>query len=359
MWTDKDAQTTRIDRFKLPLGVRDYQHDPLGLLIVKSMLLTGFDAPQAQVLYLDRLIQEAELLQAVARVNRTAPRKTYGLVVDYYGVSSQLTEALAAYTTSTSELDPDVDAALRPLSAQIERLDPQRERVRQIFVQRGVQPEATPSGVDSCVLLLEDERVRAEFDVALKLFLDTLDTVLPRPEALPFIDDAALFGEIQVMARRRYRDTVDGDFDPHKYKEKVRRLIDDHITVLDLSQKVRPIRITDAHFAAHVNAMPSHRTKASEMEHALRYHIRQHLDEDPVYYERLSERVDEILKVLEPVGSDRPRIRRADRRCQRRTPRRRQDRTRPEHRAAVLQLDGGATGNLGIRCLRAAHRDHP
>ena len=60
------------------------------------MLLTGFDAPQAQVLYLDRLIQEAELLQAVARVNRTAPKKSYGLVVDYYGVSAQLATALAA-----------------------------------------------------------------------------------------------------------------------------------------------------------------------------------------------------------------------------------------------------------------------
>jgi type I restriction enzyme R subunit len=149
------------------------------------------------------------------------------------------------------------------------------------------------------VLLLEDERLRAEFDVALKLFLATFDTVLPRPQALPFAEDAALFGEIQVLARRRYRDTVDGDFDPYKYKEKVRRLIDDHVTVLDLTQKVRPVRITDPEFAAHVNALASDRTRASEMEHALRHHIREHVDEDPVYYGRLSERIDEILDRLE------------------------------------------------------------
>jgi Domain of unknown function (DUF3387) len=185
------------------------------------------------------------------------------------------------------------------LTAEIEKLDPQRERVRQLFVQRGVQPDATAEALEACVLLLEDQRLRAEFDVALELFLDTFDTVLPRPEALPFADDAVLFGEIQVLARRRYRDTVDGDFDPHRYKEKVRRLIDDHVTVLDLTQKVRPIRITDPDFAANVNALASPRTKASEMEHALRHHIREHLDEDPVYYGRLSERIDEILHRLE------------------------------------------------------------
>jgi type I restriction enzyme R subunit len=298
-WTDKVQQETRIGRFKMPLGSHDDDgHDPLGLVIVKSMLLTGFDAPHAQVLYLDRLIQEAELLQAVARVNRTAPRKSYGLVVDYYGVSAQLTEALAAYT-SAGILDPDVDGALRPLTAEIDKLDPQRQRVRQLFAQRGVEPESTPAGVEACVLLLDDQRLRAEFDVVLKLFLDTLDTVLPRPEALPYVDDATLFGEIQVMARRRYRDTVDGDFDPHKYKEKVRRLIDEHITVLDLTEKVRPIRITDPQFAGHIGGIASDRTKASEMEHALRFHIRQHVDEDPVYYERLSQRVDEILARLQ------------------------------------------------------------
>jgi type I restriction enzyme R subunit len=67
-------------------------------LIVKSMLLTGFDAANAQVLYLDRLIQQAELLQAIAGVNRTAAKKSYGLIVDYYGVSDHLAEALTAYT---------------------------------------------------------------------------------------------------------------------------------------------------------------------------------------------------------------------------------------------------------------------
>ena len=135
------------------------------------MLLTGFDAPQAQVLYLDRLIQEAELLQAVARVNRTAPKKSYGLVVDYYGVSAQLATALAAYANADGEIvDPDVDGALRSLTTEIDKLEPQRQRIRQIFVQRGVEPMASNKVIEACVQLLGDERLRAQFDVALRTF---------------------------------------------------------------------------------------------------------------------------------------------------------------------------------------------
>ena len=297
-WTDRMAQQRHIDRFKLPLGPADEGHDPLGLLIVKSMLLTGFDVPRAQVIYLDRLIQQAELLQAVARVNRTAHKKTYGLVVDYYGVSPQLSEALAVYADADGVTDPDVDGALRPLTAEIERLEPQSQRIRQLFEQRGVEPAATFDAVEACVQLLADGRLRAEFDVALRAFLNTFDTVLPRPQALPFVNDVALFAEIQIRTRRRYRDTPEGDFDPHKYKEKIRRLIDEHITSLDLSQKIPPARITDPEFHTSTGQIGSPRAKASEMEHAARHHIREHLHEDPAYYDKLSQRIDDILDRL-------------------------------------------------------------
>ncbi len=297
-WTEPVAQKDRISRFKKKLGAPDQKHDPLAIVIVKSMLLTGFDAPQAQALYLDRLIQEAELLQAIARVNRTAARKSYGLVVDYYGVSSQLSLALKVYAGDQGMLDPDVDGALRPLAAEIEKLGPQCERVRQIFVQRGIEPVSSPEAIEDCVQLLEDERLRVEFDVALGKLQDTYDTVSPRPAILEFVDDVVLFTEIQIRVRRRYRDTVDGDFDPRVYKEKVRKLIDAHIIVLDLTQKIPAVKITDPAFLTAVGQTPSNRAKASEMEHALRHHIRQHLDEDPARYSKLSEKVDEILQRL-------------------------------------------------------------
>ncbi|MFP3471652.1 hypothetical protein R0J90_16540, partial [Micrococcus sp. SIMBA_144] len=65
---------------------------------VKDMLLTGFDAPVEQVMYLDRPLKEHNLLQAIARVNRTyGERKKCGYVVDYYGISNHLEEALKVF----------------------------------------------------------------------------------------------------------------------------------------------------------------------------------------------------------------------------------------------------------------------
>ena len=99
-------------------------------------------------------------------------------MVDYSGVFAQLAQALAVYTDTEGRIDLDADGAIRPLSAEIGKLEPQRQRVHQIFVKRGVEPAATPEAVNACVLLLGDERLRADFDVTLRT---TFDTVLSRP----------------------------------------------------------------------------------------------------------------------------------------------------------------------------------
>ena len=67
-------------------------------LIVKDMLLTGFDAPTEQVMYVDKKMADHTLLQAIARVNRVTKGKDYGYVVDYYGITNHLREALDAYS---------------------------------------------------------------------------------------------------------------------------------------------------------------------------------------------------------------------------------------------------------------------
>jgi type I restriction enzyme, R subunit len=79
----REQQDRLVDRFK-------EKGEPLSFLIVCDMLLTGFDAPVEQVMYLDSPFREHNLLQAIARVNRNADQKEYGLVVDYWGVSSDL-----------------------------------------------------------------------------------------------------------------------------------------------------------------------------------------------------------------------------------------------------------------------------
>jgi len=292
-WTDKTKQDAVITRFKRPLPAGD-DADPehtstVAFLIVKSMLLTGFDAPAEQVMYLDRHIKEAELLQAIARVNRTAHGKNAGYVVDYYGVAENLKVALAAYAVE------DVRGAMTSVADQVPLLAERRQRVRNLFEARGIDRFDTQADQDACVEALADERLRAAFEAAFKLFTMSMEIVLPRPEALPFVSDAKAFGTIAFAARRRYRE--DG-FDASLYGSKVRRLIDDHVEALGIEQKIPPISITAADFDTKVADLHSDRARASEMEHAIRYHLREHWDEDPEHYDRLSERLEEIIEEL-------------------------------------------------------------
>ena len=286
-WTDGAKQEQLIKRFKKPLfHARPDKADPLAFLVVKSMLLTGFDAPIAGVMYLDRPIKEAELLQAIARVNRTGYGKRCGIVVDYYGVANHLREALAKYA------DEDVEGALASLKDEIPVLRDRHLRVMELFRQRGVESLAD---TEACVDLLADEKLRAEFAVKLKAFLATLDTVLPRPEGLPFSGNAKQLAYIYARARNRYKDTQVLGKD---VGAKVRKLIDDHVISLGIDPTIPPIQLTDAKFDAHMAKSANDRAKASEMEHAIRAHIRQHLDEDPVLYRKLSERLNELLETL-------------------------------------------------------------
>ncbi|MEZ4310015.1 MAG: type I restriction endonuclease subunit R [Polyangiaceae bacterium] len=285
-WTDGARMEGRIARFKKPFEHEDpSKRDPLAFLIVKSMLLTGFDAPIEGVMYLDRPIREAELLQAIARVNRTGPGKEAGIVVDYYGVAQHLKDALSAYSVE------DIEGALRSLADEIPKLRDRHSRVMALFQSRDIDPRKDAEGA---VEALRDERLRAEFTVKLKQFLATLDLVLPRPEGLPFVRDAECLGGIYARARHLYRE----GFPPldKAVGRKVQALLDDHIRSLGIDPRIPPIAITDAKFAEHVARKISPRAKASEMEHAIRHHIKKKLDEDPVHYQKLSERLEEILK---------------------------------------------------------------
>ena len=286
-WTDGAAHERLIKRFKKPLfHAKPEKTDPLAFLVVKSMLLTGFDAPIAGVMYLDRPIREAELLQAIARVNRTGFGKRCGIVVDYYGVAQHLKEALAAYA------DEDVAGALASLKDEVPVLRDRHLRVVDLFRQRGIDQL---SDTEACVEALGNEKLRAEFAVKLKAFLGSLDTVLPRPEGLPYTKDAKKLAYIYARARNRYKDT------PVLGKDvgaKVRKLIDDHVISLGIDPKIPPIQLTDAQFDTQVARAANDRAKASEMEHAIRSHIRKHTDEDPVLYRKLSEHLNDILKTL-------------------------------------------------------------
>ena len=286
-WTDGAAQAARIKRFKKPLFHTDpSKADPLAFLIVKSMLLTGFDAPIEGVMYLDRSIREAELLQAIARVNRTGFGKTCGIVVDYFGVAHHLKAALAAYS------DEDIDGALVSLKDQIPGLRDKHIRVLDVFRRNGVEDLADE---ESCPNILGTEKIRAEFTVKLKDFLRALEIVLPRPEGLPFVADAKRLAFIYARARNRFQDMAVIGKD---VGAKVRKLIDDHVISLGINPKIPPIQMTDADFASHVGKEQNNRAKASSMEHAIRSHITKNMEADPVLFKKMSERLNQVLETF-------------------------------------------------------------
>jgi type I restriction enzyme R subunit len=85
--------------------------DPLRIVIVRDMWLTGFDAPCVHTLYVDKPMKGHNLMQAIARVNRVFKDKQGGLVVDYIGIANELKSALKEYTASKGRGRPTVDAA--------------------------------------------------------------------------------------------------------------------------------------------------------------------------------------------------------------------------------------------------------
>ncbi|RLB29287.1 MAG: hypothetical protein DRG87_07455 [Deltaproteobacteria bacterium] len=205
----------------------DKAKEKLAIIIVKSMLLVGFDAPVEQVMYLDRFMHGHELLQAIARVNRRYPGKTRGLVVDYFGVGDRLTEALEMYARH------DIKGALINIKDGLPKLDDRHRRVLSLFQERGIDDI---SDIDACVDELRDVRLRAEFINKFKEFTESMDIILPRPEALPYIYEMKLLGFINKAASNRYRDS---QLNIAGVGTKVRQLIDEHIVAQGIDPKTQ------------------------------------------------------------------------------------------------------------------------
>jgi type I restriction enzyme R subunit len=96
--------------------------DPLMLVIVRDMWLTGFDAPCCHTMYVDKPMKGNNLMQAIARVNRLFKNKPGGLVVDYIGIANELKAALKTYTEAKGKGDPTHNAA-EALAVLLEKID--------------------------------------------------------------------------------------------------------------------------------------------------------------------------------------------------------------------------------------------
>lgn len=115
--------TTKVQRKALALRMKD-ENDPLKLVIVRDMWLTGFDAPCLNTMYIDKPMHEHNLMQAIARVNRVFKDKPGGLIVDYIGIGSSLKKALNFYAQSGGKGVPaeNQDRAVEILKDKLETL---------------------------------------------------------------------------------------------------------------------------------------------------------------------------------------------------------------------------------------------
>ena len=110
---DKDAEEKLLDRFRDPA-------DPLKFVIVTSKLLTGFDAPILQAMYLDKPMKDHNLLQAICRVNRTyGQAKTHGLIVDYIGIFDDVAQALDFDEKAVQQVVSNIDELRKALPEQV------------------------------------------------------------------------------------------------------------------------------------------------------------------------------------------------------------------------------------------------
>ena len=112
---EKDAEEKLLDRFRDPA-------DPLKIVIVTSKLLTGFDAPILQAMYLDKPMRDHNLLQAICRVNRTyGQSKTHGLIVDYIGIFDDVAQALDFDEKAVQQVISNIEELRKALPKQIQK----------------------------------------------------------------------------------------------------------------------------------------------------------------------------------------------------------------------------------------------
>ncbi len=128
--TTKSDRQTLADRMKDP-------DDPMKLVIVRDMWLTGFDVPSLHTMYIDKPMRGHTLMQAIARVNRVFKDKPGGLVVDYLGIATDLKKALSFYASAGGKGEP-TETQEQAVAAMLEKL----EVVRQMFTEQSASQQA-------------------------------------------------------------------------------------------------------------------------------------------------------------------------------------------------------------------------
>ncbi|MDD5006948.1 MAG: type I restriction endonuclease subunit R [Syntrophorhabdaceae bacterium] len=288
-YSDKSRHETSIKSFKMAFGSEEEGvTGDMGILIVNNMLLTGFDAPVEQVMYLDKVIIAHNLLQAIARVNRVGGEsKDKGFVVDYVGVGHHLKRAIDNY--DEREQKEVLDTLSFP-EEELQELKTSHAAIMALLKKHGL---TDLSDHDAFFDLFYDEDLRFDYMLAFKKVTKCLNVVFPARQALDYMDDYKALTEINVLAGKHFRDE---SLSMKGIPSKLRSITDTYLESKGIDVKIEPISILDADFQKQVDKRSRTKTKAAEVEHAIRHHLDVELDDDPDLQASFAEALAMIFK---------------------------------------------------------------
>lgn len=273
-----------------------YNDEP-EIIIVVSKLLTGFDAPRNVVLYLTKNLKSHTLLQAIARVNRVSQGKDFGYIIDYYGVLSELGNAMDLYG-SLAEYDPkDLEGTLTDVSAEVGKLPQSHSDLWDIFKTIRNKRDA-----EEYEQLLQDEHLREDFYDTLTEYAKRLQIALATarfhtetPEKLvnTYKNDLKFFARLRVTVSRRYGQQVNFK----EYDKRIQKLIDTHVGAGEVEKVTPLVNIFDQDaFAKEIEKVQGKAAKADTIAHRTAATIKERWDEDPVFYKRFSEMLEAVIE---------------------------------------------------------------
>lgn len=265
------------------------------LLIVVDKLLTGFDAPKNSVLYIARSLKEHGLLQAIARVNRLEEGKDYGEIIDYYGLLTELDEALLTYSNIGDFDEEDIQDALVSAQEEIKKLPQLHSDLWEIF--NGINKYDIEAYEQH--LKYEDDRDKfydklSQYSKVLQLALGNFKFLEETPEKkiVTYKNDLKFFLNLRVSLKSRYAESIDRK----EYEAKIQKLIDTYVTSDEIIQVTEPVDIFDTEkFKAEVEKKVSTRSKADTIAYRISRTISEKLDDDPIFYKKLSELLKEAI----------------------------------------------------------------
>jgi type I restriction enzyme R subunit len=286
---EKSYNRSIVDSFK--------DRDEPEILIVVDKLLTGFDAPKNTVLYLDKPLKAHGLLQAIARVNRVEDKKDFGYIIDYAGVLGELDPALKTYSALAEFEAEDIQGVVTSNLEEIDKLPQRHHDVWDLFkqIRNKLDEEAFEQH------LADEERREdfydrlADFARTLAIALSTADWVNdPKNEIViaTYKNDLRRFQKLRTAVRKRYQEDIDFKL----YEERVRKLLDQHIHANEVVTLTAPVNIFDEKaFDEAVGEQQTPASKADLIASLTQRTITERMDEDPVYFERLSALIQKAI----------------------------------------------------------------